>query len=730
MNFKTLTLPLALAGAVAAQQSENPQPLSQAPLDPFATPTLSMSNGQLWASGRHFEATFVDGRMTYTPVLGAVAPTTQTFSFSFDSATRGTATVHGDGETTSAADSLVATFGHAGSIVEQYEVRSEGLKQSFVFGRPLGDEGDLVVRGRVQTSLPFAGAKADGGLSFAHPVFGGVELGRVLGFDAEGRQVDGSMSYADGVLEMRLPASFVDTAAWPITLDPLVGTALSSNVDGFDARFPDASTNELGNVLLVFQRQFSLVDIDIRGQRIDANGNNLGGVFAISTGGVNTNAAVGFTAQGDNWLVAWEFRPSSQLENSDIRCLSVDPSGAVSTTFDLATGTADQHSPDIGSDGRNIDNECLVVWVDESVGLRSAQVTAASGGPIQVGGIGALTPNTGDRNPAISQNCGQAGLCLVAFERNGSVRATRVSINNGVLGTSILIAANGSNPDCDGDGVNGMVVFQRPEAGNPVDHDILASCVDLSPLSVIGSAVGVDTNSNSDEIEPAIGFLGPNYLITYSDQLGTSISNYDVIAVTFSPECTQCSFFNTARSFIGRQHKSIVTTRRAANPDSTSSLANNAMFFWTEQEIANNFEGNTYGHRYTAFGAGGTTFAVAPGCGFGGTLSTTSSLSVGSDLVLNLSGAAPGATAGFLLLRDPATALFACGPCQAIIPAAVLNLPVVGGSGSFTVPIPCDVTLNGGRFQWQTIVLGTIASPCPLLPGGGFSNVLGTEVGL
>lgn len=727
MKLPFLTLPLLLAGAVLAQEQDHPRPLGQPIEDPFGVPTLAEAHSALRASGRHYEATFQDGRMEFLPVLGSIAPETQSFAFSFVSASRGATTRRAEERGDVRADGLTAIFRRSETISETYEVRPDGLKQSFLFDQEFGGHGDLVVRGRVKTPLPFVGETVDGGLSFVHPTWGGVELGQVVGFDATGAQVTGSMRFEGGELEMTLPASFVDQAVWPITLDPLVGTVLSPNVDQFDSRSPAASSNADGDVLLTFTRLFSLSSAAIRGQRINADGTNNGAVLFLTNESYAVNSSVGFNRQVDNWLVAYEVRASA-IAPADVVSRSVRPNGTASQPFAIATGSSNQRSPGVASDGRGSDDECMVVWVDQGSGLRVREVRPLTNGP-EAFPTRTLTTDGSDDHPSISQSCGLFGRCMIAFERGNDVRITSVRMNTAPSGFTRLVAFDASNPACDSDGNRGIVTYERPEPGNVLDGDIFARCYNASTLTPLTAERPIDTNVNSDETEPSIAFFGPNALIVYSDQIGTSSTNYGVRGVTVDWElCTRCSgSFGTGRSFDGRQHKAIVTSRLGANPTTTS---DDGMFFWLEEDGSNGANGDIYGRRFAATGAGGSSVTIAPGCGLGGTLSTSSSMSLGTDLELNLTGADPGAQAGFLLLREPGTALFGCGPCQVVIPALSTNLPIQNGEFSTTIRIPCDITLNGGRFDWQGAVLFTSQSPCSLLPGGGFSNVLRTTLGL
>ena len=69
-------------------------------------------------------------------------------------------------------------------------------------------------------------------------------------------------------------------------------------------------------------------------------------------------------------------------------------------------------------------------------------------------------------------------------------------------------------------------------------------------------------------IEPSIAFLGPNALVVWSDQAQPSPFNYDIASTTLDLHlCTRCSGFEfQGLSYGGRQHRSIATSRLAANP--------------------------------------------------------------------------------------------------------------------------------------------------------------------
>jgi len=84
------------------------------------------------------------------------------------------------------------------------------------------------VRLQVRTDLKLSEQRgSDGSLRFLGEEFGGVTIGQVVGIDGNGDRATGSMQYEDGVLELRLPQSFVDGAALPLVLDPMIGSEIA-----------------------------------------------------------------------------------------------------------------------------------------------------------------------------------------------------------------------------------------------------------------------------------------------------------------------------------------------------------------------------------------------------------------------------------------------------------------------------------------------------------------------
>lgn len=124
-----------------------------------------------------------------------------------------------------------------GGVREVYAAQVDGIEQSFVIAQRPDGEGDLVVRGAIATDLPLTSASASG-LCFERDGHG-VTFGAVTGIDANGVRMSGTLQLRGNTLELTLPAAFVEHAAYPLTVDPLIGSAFTvGNVAGVDDNLP------------------------------------------------------------------------------------------------------------------------------------------------------------------------------------------------------------------------------------------------------------------------------------------------------------------------------------------------------------------------------------------------------------------------------------------------------------------------------------------------------------
>jgi len=249
------------------------------------------------------------GAFRFTPLFGRSVPVDQPVAFELLSIERGGEMVYrpeapvapGHGENR-------ATFDHGGGISERYELRTEGVEQSFVFSEPLAGTGDLVVRGRLTSPLV---RPADGdhsaGLTLECPGVGWVRWGGVTGIDAEGRRAPGSLRLAGEVLELRLPADFVDGARYPLVLDPLVAGGFSGSDPMGVVTDPDVAYDQtFACYLVVWTVPQSASTALVRAQRVSFAGNLLGGMLTLAATLDNERARVADVNKNNRFLVVWK----------------------------------------------------------------------------------------------------------------------------------------------------------------------------------------------------------------------------------------------------------------------------------------------------------------------------------------------------------------------------------------------------------------------------------------
>lgn len=240
-------------------------PIHDAPADP------ALGDYGLWASGDDYKVSFHDG-MVFYPLLGAEAPRNLPWRWTTESVRIGgrellDRTADGPSPRTTA---WRCTFPF-GSVDEVYDVRADGVEQSFVLRARPAAQGDLVITGRVDGELTAGpAAEAHRELLFAdgsgRPV---VRYGAAWVFDAVGRRAPVATGTDGRSVTLRVDGAWLADAVWPVTVDPLVGrtSLITSNAAALDVDLavapPDASHSH--PMMTVYSRQFSATDSDAQG---------------------------------------------------------------------------------------------------------------------------------------------------------------------------------------------------------------------------------------------------------------------------------------------------------------------------------------------------------------------------------------------------------------------------------------------------------------------------------
>ncbi|MBI1382385.1 MAG: hypothetical protein GC161_15010 [Planctomycetaceae bacterium] len=720
------------------------------PQDTIAVPAvisqsfaLGHRDGALHADGANYFGRFDGTGMAFVPALGPAADHNQPLHLAVQAVARGGVTVLDH--------PLVAEPEARGSgaeverwtgIQERWQISGAGVELSYRFERPIRGEGDLQVVVAVATELsPRVDA---GGLYFDHRdasgrAAGGVHVGAVTGVDAVGRTAAGALHFAEGRLVLSLPGEFVDNAQYPLVLDPLVGVVLPLETNPLTDDRSVAAASDGDNYLVVWRRFTSSTDADILGHRVSGSGSLLGSLLSISTGTGNYSApSVGYNRFRDVYLVAYQWSTGTTIGQSDIRARGVvAPLGALGTQFTIAATTDFDVQPRVTSDTGGSDNGLLVLYNQSPTGLRLVEVGLTTGGNLQALGASPFIPGTDSQsgNGDISRSGGVNGRWLVTWTQvaagvtqlRGRVYTAAATAWTGMVDlvtstTDILATRN------DGDGVHWLVVYERRE-NTGTDRDIFAQVVTLSGsgLGSYGSAVGVEFDSNDNETDPSVAFLGSSFLVAWRDEDGAP--NTD-IGYKLLDSYTADTIENEATLDGGAQSledPAVVSLFSGSAPNSAPSDAP-ALIGWPVISSGGTGTGNISVQRFLS--SAGNVTVLGGGC-LGGTAATGTPAVGNGDFTLHYHTPlfVNGSTV-FLLVGATQTAI-PCGTCViGVDPFNSMVLPVaVGalGNASVAVPIPNDNALVGAEFFVQWANASLLATSCPTY-GVNFSDLLEVRI--
>lgn len=247
-----------------------------------------------------------------------------------------------------------------GAVVERYTARGRGLEQDFVLEESL-EAAELRVTCRVGGDLtpPEEGSRGRQ-LAFREKDRGALTISEAVAVDAQGRRLPLDLTYARGQISMIVPREWMAQAAYPVTIDPLVG---SSFVIDTNSGGPDVAYNSVRNEWLVVWDETSVAPARVvMGQRISATGALLGGPITIATTTLkNFSARVSYAPNVDRYLVVWTFFDANYKDKapSQIRGRVLTGTGTAFTgEFTVASETASQ-SPAVAYDGA----QWFVAWV-------------------------------------------------------------------------------------------------------------------------------------------------------------------------------------------------------------------------------------------------------------------------------------------------------------------------------------------------------------------------------
>lgn len=737
-----------LLGLAAALPAQDPQGQRRSPVQNKQDLTADYALVQrepdaLWGLGRNYSVRFHDDRVEFVPHLSS-SPVTQSVVLQADTVGRGTARAPFVRATGAVEQGRRVSYLHE-QATEVYDVRPDGMKQSFVFATLPAGEGDLVVTCKLTTALPLQQQDA-GSLAFGDE-HGGVRLAGVVGIDAAGHRVDGSMALHDGVLSLRLPASFVQSATLPLELDPVLSTTSlfpsSVRIHEIEAAY-DVSTN---TYLVVWGSSVSGNSSEIRGYL------QPGGPVLIEPAAQNRNVGVANCNARDCFVVTWDTPRPFTIGQRDVLRVRVLRPGQLGTSIDfpgfpsLSVSEACIGSNESASDDRMLmvhqtASPYLTTPGQQSAALTTFQITPSLG--LFVAPSPTTTISAGNVNATgtgISRSDDGQDRYLVAVGEEYPVGTHRLragvydAARNAILPSAVVPAPAAENGEfweiaIDGSTGNWLVAATTSDAQANRDPwytqaEVSGTLLLLSQPSILYCPVGteqLDVASTSRLHAVAYqvrGYTGPS--------CGASCFVAGISLLT-ARSCMLCGEYeeyedSTVAAF----------ARPAANGDNSAAAAETVKLFY-----ADNGSQPTGAVVFVADYVPNDGIAVNLGGGCGNLTATASwsCAKVGNALFgTTFEAALANAPANaFLVLSTDRLDASGCGTCT-LVPnlwnGFVLPPPPLGGSNGTTVvhtiTMPIDPAAIGVRFYQQWLALAPSATGCPSL-GINLSNALRLEV--
>jgi len=640
------------------------------------------------------------------------------------------------------ADGAFAVFERAPGVRERFEASADGIEHSLVIDEQLGSDGDLVVR------FALAGESAARGerrLDGSH-VFGTISYGRLVGIDADGDRTEGDVRLANGGLEWVIADEWLDTATWPITLDPLVGSEhdvtdwVTDQLDEFPFAAHDV-TNQVS--LVVFERTEPDLSKRMVAQRVDPNGVNVGADLQVTTWSASRGVRVASVNKVNRFAVVWiqDYTTGS----AEIRLRWVEANtGVMSNPIVVATLDSDDlDSVSIAGESSNetaIDPRAFVTWCDRTLGVRMARVdVSGSGAPTVVSTTTLFADNdlfysySAVRSSTCTSADGKLGLTWLRTGPTSSTKVLYASVVDrglSVFHTPTLIsgAATGVvNASIDGGDTNPSryVVAFEDETGQSTEKYLYAVALASQGLTLtVGSRVELEHVYGSSTFRtPSVAWRPGQVFVAYYVAGEIVVRGLD--AKTALP-CEPLSIVATYSSgtfpapwnkYQGQPHICLQTSGGNTKLSRGLILRSEYLKSLTSDKrivVARPFD---------AFSPLATAVYIDAGCGNVGTIAVAQPPAIGNaTFAVQLQFPGPGLV-GILNIAAPQP-LLSCGVCQ-FVPLATTQIVNLNAFGvEVPLPIPANASLAGAQAWLQWIVYAPGVAPCGPIPDFGASDIL------
>ena len=439
-----------------------------------------------------------------------------------------------------------------GALVELYTVRAGELEQLFVFD-------SLPVRGDLTLRLPFTTqllvSEGEDRLWFENDL-GRVSYTHAIAIDGMGEWIDVPTSLVDGEIVLRVPAAFVETAAMPLTIDPVLSSLAITGNTNFDARYPDiAFDNATSRWLVVWERTFSATDHDILAETYDPSGNAIAASLAFIDSSIGDwrLPSVANNRQASQFLVVAQKAGSASEIWGRTRQAADTTMGP---QFKISADFRDCTNADVGGNPANFGSAYYcVVWertfnlaVDHDI--QGRLVRADSVLPFGLISID-ISAATYDKVPSISNSNGKhlpigAQRWNVVWQRqsspsNWNILGRQVLLDGQLAGSTFIVDAS---PEDDRWPSASSLLDPNTTAPSNIDRQWMAvyerrdsvGANDIMGTSLRGSQIGdvvnltdaFNSGGSLDQILPSVDSDGRQFAVSWARRFTAGSADFDV----------------------------------------------------------------------------------------------------------------------------------------------------------------------------------------------------------
>jgi hypothetical protein len=372
---------LTLGSIAAAQPALSPNLAAAIPASAMRAPIHTLPDDPYrgaygtWTAARDFKASFHDGFAFY-PALGKDQPRNLPVVWRTESVVVGGDVLVGPEATTESVHGDWRFEYRRAGILEAYDVREDGIEQTFtVTARPAG-EGDLVITGRIATDLITPPVPARHGALVFKDARGTprVTYGAALAVDANRNKTEVLTSFDGERIRLTLAGSWLASAAFPVTVDPLFSAVVialppagSGTVYWMDVARDKNSVQQKASLMVVFAREMSGLDQDVWAFQMDDTFGNIKWAWSdVTSNWSSDHTRVAYVGGDEKWVTVYRREYSNPYASALFAHVQSGASATfpVSVTIPLPCLPNESYSfPEIG--GTDLYMSALIVYQAE-----------------------------------------------------------------------------------------------------------------------------------------------------------------------------------------------------------------------------------------------------------------------------------------------------------------------------------------------------------------------------